>query len=223
MKPKLVIFDVNETLLDLSSLRSLIGGELGGRSDLLPLWFSTTLHYSVVETVSGSYRSFAEIGAAALVMIARREGMSLDLQDVTESLGKALSQLPPHADVRPCLQALQRAGFQMVSLTNSSQLGVEAQLAHAGLSHFFAKAYSVDSVRKFKPHPDTYRYVLSDWKLEPREALMAASHAWDLVGAGAIGLQTAFIARRNCFLYPNARGPSIVVNDLIELAKRLED
>lgn len=40
-KPKVLIFDVNETLLDLTSMRTSIGKALGGREDLLPLWFST--------------------------------------------------------------------------------------------------------------------------------------------------------------------------------------
>ena len=51
-KPKVLIFDVNETLLDLTSMRSSVGEALGGREDLLPLWFSTMLHYSLVSTVT---------------------------------------------------------------------------------------------------------------------------------------------------------------------------
>ncbi|MFG0253607.1 MAG: haloacid dehalogenase type II, partial [Rhodopirellula sp. JB053] len=41
--PQLLIFDVNETLLDLAPLKSSVGKALGGREDLLPLWFSTML------------------------------------------------------------------------------------------------------------------------------------------------------------------------------------
>lgn len=52
IKPKVIIFDVNETLLDLAPLKKSVGQALGGREDLLPLWFSTMLHYSLVETLS---------------------------------------------------------------------------------------------------------------------------------------------------------------------------
>lgn len=65
-KPKIIIFDVNETLLDLAPLKTSVGKALGGREEFLPLWFTTMLHYSLVETLSGSYHSFGDIGSAAL-------------------------------------------------------------------------------------------------------------------------------------------------------------
>ncbi|SJN31622.1 Putative FMN hydrolase; 5-Amino-6-(5'-phosphoribitylamino)uracil phosphatase [Pseudoalteromonas sp. JB197] len=65
-KPKVLIFDVNETLLDLDSMRASIGEALGGREDLLPLWFSTMLHHSLVSTVIGDYQDFGQIGVASL-------------------------------------------------------------------------------------------------------------------------------------------------------------
>ena len=75
VKPQLLIFDVNETLLDLAPMGPVIGNHLGGRSDLLPLWFSMTLHYSTVETICGDYRNFGAIGAATLAMLAERQGL----------------------------------------------------------------------------------------------------------------------------------------------------
>ena len=48
LKPKVVFFDVNETLLDLSPVKKQIGIALGGREDLLSLWFTTMLQYSLV-------------------------------------------------------------------------------------------------------------------------------------------------------------------------------
>ena len=68
--PKVLIFDVNENLLDLAPLKTSVGKSLRGREDLLPLWFSTMLHYSLVETLSGEYHSFGEIGTAALMIAA---------------------------------------------------------------------------------------------------------------------------------------------------------
>ena len=70
LQPKAILFDVNETLLDLAPLKVSVDDALGGRRDLLPLWFSTMLHYSLVETLSGSYHSFGEIGTAVLMMVA---------------------------------------------------------------------------------------------------------------------------------------------------------
>ena len=108
-------------------------------------------------------------------------------------------------------------GFRLVSLTNSSAIGVETQFKNAGLTDLFEKRYSVDSVKKFKPHPDTYRMVLEDLGVQPGEVLMVAAHAWDLAGAKNVGLQTAFVQRPGKTLYPNVARPDYVVKDLVEL------
>ena len=219
--PKVIIFDVNETLLSLDPLKTSVGEALGGREDLLPLWFSTMLHYSLVETLSDQYHSFGEIGTAALMMVAETQGITLDVDEAKQSIVTPLRSLPPHPDVVEGLKALKAKGFQIVSLTNSSSIGVETQYKNAGLTEFFEKRYSVDSVKKFKPHPATYQMVLDDLGVKPEEVLMVAAHAWDLAGAQNVGLQTAFVKRPGKTLYPNVPKPDYVVSDLLELAKML--
>ena len=54
-KPKVIVFDVNETLLDLEQMQSSVAKALDGNTQLLPLWFSTMLHHSLVSTVSNDY------------------------------------------------------------------------------------------------------------------------------------------------------------------------
>ena len=76
-KPQALFFDVNETLLDLGDLKQSIGMTLGGREDLVPLWFRMMLHYSLVHTVADQYRHFGEIGVATLQMLARNQGLDL--------------------------------------------------------------------------------------------------------------------------------------------------
>lgn len=220
-RPKVIIFDVNETLLDLAPLKTSVGKALNGREDLLPLWFSTMLHYSLVETLSGSYHGFGEIGTAALMMVAQSQGIELEYAEAQEAVVTPLNSLPPHADVVAGLQALKANGFRIVSLTNSSAQGVEAQFRNAGLTKLVEKRYSVESVKKFKPHPDTYQMVLDDLGVKPGEVLMVAAHAWDLAGAKNVGLQTAFVARPGKALYANVAQPDYVVKDLLELVKRL--
>ncbi|MDA8563349.1 HAD-IA family hydrolase, partial [Mariniblastus sp.] len=99
--------------------------------------------------------------------------------------------------------------------------GVETQFKNAGLTKFFEKRYSVETVRKYKPHPSTYQMVLDDLGAKPEEVLMVAAHAWDLAGAKNVGLQTAFIARPGKTLYPNTSKPDYVVDDLSQLVDQL--
>lgn len=220
-RPKVIIFDVNETLLDLAPLKTPVGKALGGREELLPLWFSTMLHYSLVETMSDNYHSFGEIGTAALMMVAETQGIQLQYDDAKTAIVTPLRSLPPHPDVFESLKALRTEGFKIVSLTNASAIGVETQFKNAGLTELFDKRYSVDGVKKFKPHPDTYRMVLDDLAVNPEEVLMVAAHAWDLAGAKNVGLQTAFVKRPGKTLYPNVAKPDYVVSDLLELTKLL--
>ena len=221
--PKVLIFDVNETLLDLAPLKKSVGEALGGREDLLPLWFSTMLHYSLVETLSDNYHSFGEIGTAALMMVAETRGIEMEYDEAKESIVTPLRALPPHPDVVAGLKARKEKGYRIVSLTNSSAVGVETQFKNAGLTDLFEKRFSVDSVKKFKPHPDTYQTVLDDLGVNAGEVLMVAAHAWDLAGAKNVGLQTAFIARPGKTLYPNLARPDYVLKDLSELVKSLPD
>ena len=53
---ELLIFDVNETLLDLKPVQESVGSVLEGRRELVPLWFTTMLHYSLVTTATGKYQ-----------------------------------------------------------------------------------------------------------------------------------------------------------------------
>ncbi|QBG47620.1 haloacid dehalogenase type II [Verrucomicrobia bacterium S94] len=220
--PKVIIFDVNETLLSLDPLKKSVGEALGGREDLLPLWFSTMLHYSLVETLSDSYHSFGEIGTAALMMVAETQDIEMTVDEAREAIIPPLRSLPPHPDVLEGLKALKQDGrFKLVTLTNSNDAGARTKLTKAGLVDQFDALYTVEALRKYKPHPDTYRMVLDDLGLQPEDVLMVAAHAWDLAGADNVGLQTAFIARPGKTLYPNAARPDYVVNNLSELASIL--
>lgn len=220
-KPKVIIFDVNETLLDLEPLRTSIAKVLNGRDDLLSLWFSTMLHYSLVETVIGNYRDFAQIGAASLVMVAENHGIKLTKEMAKQAIIETITQLPPHADVKNGLAILKNKGFYLVSLTNSSNAGVKAQFDYAGLTEYFSRRFSVEDVKAFKPAPITYQWALRELNVKPSDVLMVAAHAWDLAGAKAAGMQTAFIRRPNTALYPNTAKPDYVVNNLNELIEQL--
>ena len=220
-KPKVLIFDVNETLLDLAAMKTSIGKALGGREELVPLWFSTMLHYSLVETLTGNYHSFGEIGTAALKMIAETRGIEIESEDAKTTIVGPLQSLPPHQDAAIGLKMLSEDGFRIVSLSNSSAEMSETQLRNAGLTALIEKRYSVESVKRYKPHPETYRMVINDLGVKPEQAMMVAAHAWDLAGARNVGLQTAFIARPGTSLYPNVAKPDYVVNDLPELVTLL--
>ncbi len=219
-RPKLLLFDVNETLLDLTAMKESVTSALGGRDDLLALWFTTLLHYSLVETTAGQYHNFDVVGAAAIRMLARNYGILLSEGEARAAIAP-MRTLPPHADVAPALQTLRDAGFRMVTLTNSSKAAVKSQISHAGLSEFFETLLSVESVRQFKPKTEVYRWAIGEMGVEAEDCMLIAAHGWDVAGALWAGCRAAFVARPGAQLYPLAPEPEISEPDLLRVAEKL--
>lgn len=220
-RPEVIFFDVNETLLDLESMNKPVSQVLGGDESLLPLWFSTMLHHSLVTTVSGDYQDFGKIGVAALQMVAKNKGLTITDAQAKQAIVPALLSLPPHKDVIPALKRLKQAGFKLVSLTNSSNAGVKAQFENAGLITYFDQRLSIEDIKVYKPDLRAYEWALQQLNIRPDQALMVAAHGWDVAGAKAAGMQTAFIARLQKQLYPLAKAPDYVLTDLTSLADEL--
>jgi 2-haloacid dehalogenase len=219
-RPTVLFFDVNETLLDLKAMRTSVAQALGGRTDLLPLWFTTMLQYSLVATVGDHYNDFGEIGAAALMMLARNNQVTLS-QEGAHSAMLAMRSLPPHPDVAPALGDLKQEGFRMVTLTNSSQAAVDAQIKNSGLEELFEARLSVEEVRLFKPHRRVYNWAAGKMGLMPDECMLVAAHGWDVAGALWAGWRAAFVSRPSAQPYPLAPAPELAESDLRGITERL--
>jgi 2-haloacid dehalogenase len=216
---RIIVFDVNETLLDVAALEPHFARAFGDRL-VLREWFSTVLLYSEVASLAGPYADFGAIGGAALDMTATSRGVSLSADDRNRIL-TGMRSLPAHPDVRPGLQRLKDAGFRMVTLTNNAPAAVQQQLSNAGLTDLFERVFSVDAVRRFKPAPDPYRFVAKELGVETGTLRMVAAHAWDVVGAMQVGCAAAFVARPGKVLYPLAPPPDIVGPDLRAIAEQI--
>ena len=218
--PQSIFFDVNETLLDLQPVRDSVAAALGGHKELVPLWFTTLLQYSLVMTDGDRYAGFGTIAAAALRMVAAKNGMPLTEEEAKEAVAPVRS-LPPHPEVPAALQRLNEAGFTLYTLTNSAADALEDQMTNAGLKNHFAARLSVDGVQKFKPHRDVYHWAADQIGVAPENCLLVAAHGWDIAGAGWAGMRTAFVERPGHVTYPLADAPDYTVADLAELADRL--
>jgi 2-haloacid dehalogenase len=90
----LIVFDVNETLLDLETLEPTFQRIFGEKS-AMRLWFANFIMYSAALTVAGCYVPFTEIGAAVMKMLADTRGIKIDDRDKKE-LTEKFSTTPPH-------------------------------------------------------------------------------------------------------------------------------
>ncbi len=219
-RPNVIFLDVNETLLDLSPLKKTVGDALGGKSELLPIWFKTMLHYSLVATVADRYEHFTTIGAAALQMVAKNN----DIEISTEAAEKAIEpirSLSPHPDVAPALKRLADAGIKLVTLTNSSINGVKQQMKNSGLQQYLTDRFSIEELGIYKPDPHVYRWAARKMDQDIGDCMLVAAHGWDIAGALWAGMRGAFVSRPGAQLYPLAPEPEISNPTLEEVATNI--
>ncbi|WP_435980522.1 haloacid dehalogenase type II [Psychrobacter sp. DM4] len=221
--PSVIVFDVNETLLDIETLAPLFA-RLFGDENILREWFAQLVLYSQAMTLSSLYTPFGELGVGALKMTADIHKITLTDQDINE-FKQLMSEMPAHPDAMPALTKLRDAGFRLVTLTNSASSASPTPLEKAGLSAFFERSFSVETVEKFKPAPETYQMVAKALSVETSDLCLVACHLWDTIGAQAAGCQGAFLTRPHNAMLPavNVPTPDVTASDLVTLSDQIID
>ena len=217
--PPVIVFDVNETLLDLRAMDPAFERAFGDRS-VRQQWFQQLLSSAMVSIITDAYSDFGTLGRAALQMTAERRGVQLSDEDQQRILG-TIRELPPHPEVRRALERLRDAGLRLATLTNSTLPVVEAQIQHAGLRDLFDQVLSADTARRLKPHRAAYAMAAEQLGVPIGEVRLVAAHAWDVAGALRAGCAAAFVRRSGMVLDPLAPRPDVIGRDLAEVAEQI--
>lgn len=217
-KPVLV-FDVNETLLDMTPLKKAVNALLNEEQGFR-IWFGMLLHYSTVSNSINEYYNFTTIAAATLDMAATSLHKKVTEEDIKETLS-VIKSLQTYPDVIKGLQLLKENGFRLITLTNSPPSALKEQLKNSNLTDYFEQALSIDTIEKYKPAAETYLWAAEKLAVQAKEMLMIAAHGWDLAGASHAGLATCFIAREGQSLYTLSSKPDFVANDILAMAEKL--
>lgn len=215
-----LFFDVNETLLDLRELRDTVAEVLQGGEEVVSVWFETMLHYSLVANATDEYQNFGKIGAASLMMLAKKRKVNLDMERARKVV-EMIRSVPPHPEVPQALEDLNSKEYRLAALTNSPREGMEAQLKNAGIAGFFEQQLSVEDIGLYKPCRHVYRWAARRMGVVPDRCLFIAAHGWDVAGAMSAGMNAAFLNRPGQNLYPLAPEPAYVERDLEQLALKL--
>lgn len=216
---RVIVFDVNETLLDLTALDPPFERAFG-RPGVRREWFAQLLQSAFVSTITDRYADFGTIGRAALEMVAQRNGIELGAGDRDAILG-TMRQLPPHPEVPSAVERLQEAGIRLAALTNSTEAVATAQLTNAGLTPLFERILSADTAKRLKPAREAYETAASALGVGVGDMRLVAAHAWDIAGALRAGAAAAFVARPGMVLDPLAPSPDIVGTDLAEVVEKI--
>lgn len=214
--PRVCVFDVNETLLDLGALDPRfeeVFGDAAARKE----WFGQLLTSWLTATVTGVYHNFGELGLSALSMVAARRGVELSDEKKKEIVG-GIRELPPHPEAEEALARLRDGGLRLAALTNSTAEVANQQLGNAGLSDYFERILSADEAGRLKPAPEPYRMAAERLGTDMDGIRLVAAHAWDVAGAMRAGCAAAFVARPGMVLDPLAPTPDVSGSDLSEVA-----
>jgi 2-haloacid dehalogenase len=215
----LIVFDVNETLLDLQTMEPIFERIFCERQ-AMRLWFANFIMYSAALTAAGCYVPFTDIGAAVMKMLADTRGIKIGDADKKE-LTEKFSTMPPHPEVPGALRKLHDAGFRLFTLTDNLLEVQTRQLTHGCIVDLFERRFSADGVRHHKPSRQAYAYVEKELGATPSQFCMIACHTWDTLGAVAAGWDAALIKRAGNDLLGVGPQPSIVGNDLTDVADQL--
>jgi len=220
--PSVLVFDVNETLIDIDSMAPLFA-EVFGDERVLREWFAQLIMYSMGITLVGTYLPFPALAQGVLRMLGDIHQVDVGEDDL-DRLTTGLLTMPAYPDAADGLAALRDNGFRLATLTNSppNPDGPTA-LQHSGLAGFFERQLSVAARAPFKPSPVVYHYVCDELGVAPADCMMVAAHVWDTLGAQSVGFSGALITRRGNAPLPvnGLPQPSVVAGDLRELAERL--
>jgi 2-haloacid dehalogenase len=219
-KQPIIVFDVNETLLDLETLRPTLG-RIFGDPAALRLWFANLITYSEALTLAGAYVPFTDIGAAVLRMLAATRGITISDSDTAE-LTERFATMPPHPEVPAALRRLRDHGFRLFTLTDNTLAISGRQLKHGGVIDLFEGRFSVDeTVRRHKPAPEAYHSVATALGIDPADICLIACHVWDTIGARSAGWQAGLILRPGNAPLDVGPQPDYIGTDLNEIADQL--
>ena len=217
-RPEVLVLDVNETLSDLEPLRPRME-QAGLPAHTLETWFAATLRDGFALTAAGSYAPFRDVAADALQTLLVAQG--IEDAGVVDGVLAGFAELPAHPDVGPGLRRIHDQGVRLVTLTNGASAMSERMLSEAGVLPLLEQRLSVEQPRRWKPHPDAYRYAATACGVEPAKMALVAVHPWDIDGARRAGLMSVWVDRKRAPYPKTFTPPTITVNDLEALADNL--
>ncbi len=218
--PRLLIFDVNETLSDMSPMAQRFE-DVGAPAHLAMTWFAGLLRDGFALTAVESSNSFAHLAAESLLIGFHGLPLNRGAADAVTHIMDGFASLPVHADVPDGIGALGSLGIRLVTLSNGSASVAEALFDRAGIREHFERLLTVENAGRWKPAPEAYAYALQQCDVDPEEAMLVAVHPWDIDGASRAGLATAWVNRTGGPYPEYFRAPDLRVVSLTDLAGQL--
>jgi len=196
--PRAVLFDAYGTLFDVYSVALLAEQLFPGQGQALSvLWRDKQIEYTRLVTTSNDgehYQPFWALTRAGLRYACKRLGLPLSTP-AEEQLMNQYRHLSAFPENREVLQALKQRGIATGILSNGDPAMLGVAVRSAGLESWLDHVLSVDTIRKYKTHPDAYRLGTDACGLPASQILFVSCNAWDALAATWFGYRTLWVNR----------------------------
>jgi 2-haloacid dehalogenase len=214
----MVAFDIIGTVFPLEPLRSSVVA-LGLPPAGLEGWFAAGCRDAFAMAAVGDFEPFATVLEAALDGVLVEQSLDPSEHE-RKALIKQLETLDARDGAREAFLLLADAGIPVMALSNGAKSATKELLTRADLSDLVQEIVSVDEVKLAKPRTEVYLHAAEQAGIEPADLALVAAHSWDVNGAAAAGLVTAYLAADRP--YSRAmRTPDLEADTLPELARLL--
>jgi 2-haloacid dehalogenase len=188
---------------------------------LVTWWRRTHFENSMIDALLlREHTPYREIGRESVHHVLERASIEHTDEEV-QALVAQIERLAPFPDVVAALTHIKRQGLELVILSNGDPDMLAAGVRHSGTDELWDRVISVSEAGSFKPHRDTYLTAATLVGLDPAKILFVANHAFDCVGAKAVGMATVFVDRRRHPFGNSRYPPDLIVADFAELAERI--
>ena len=218
--PSVIVFDVNETLSDMSPMETRFV-EIGAPGHLARTWFAALLRDGFALAAAGGSAKFSVVGADILRGLLRDVALTRALDEAVTFVMDGLGELTLHPDITDGVRALKGAGYRLVTLSNGSAQVAQTLLGRAAIRDDFDALLTVEDAPAWKPVRSAYQYAADVCGVEPAELLLVAVHPWDIHGAAQAGLRTAWLNRTGADYPRYFETPDYTVSALGELVEHL--
>ncbi|WP_099022477.1 haloacid dehalogenase type II [Mycolicibacterium palauense] len=195
MATRALAFDVFGTLVDWRSGIARAFAEAGAPADAAALADSWRAKYRPILAEVNEHRrpwaNFDDLHMVTLNEVLAEKDLDLS-RSARSQLVRAWHTLEPWPDVRCGLESLRRT--HVISMLSNGHIALLIDLARHGDLRFDC-VLSAELANAYKPAPQAYLTAAKLLEVKPAELMLVAAHPWDLDGARAAGLQTAFVRR----------------------------
>jgi 2-haloacid dehalogenase len=205
------LFDAYGTLFDVYSV-SMAAEQLfpGKGQRLAQVWRDKQIEYSRLLTTcdhGAHYEPFWNVTQKALRYAIKLVAFSADFMPASGrfdpgNTDSAVSQLmnqyrhlSAFPENREVLAELKSRGIVTGILSNGDPAMLDVAVKSAGLADVLDHVISVDTIRKYKTHPDAYALGSNATGLQPKQMLFVSSNGWDALAAGWAGYRTLWVNR----------------------------